>query len=242
MTPVYGKSAYKGHLSGMAINPEKTSLMGFGFRPAPLHVENVIIEPATSAKFLGFIIQNDLGLNQQVKSVSDKIRLAASRIRADGNNFNTRDRRRLYMGWVQGILCSNGCAYLPLLTKSQSQMLQTSCNCAIRSVAKLPRKSYDLSISNVRKHLKILSVDEVAEKLILTHAWKNRSNLKPIEIVGPITRSRSQGNIPQPNQKGMFGKMILTQSKCAFNKLTIEAKSENDPLKAKKIILETIKE
>ena len=42
-------------LSGMAINPEKTSLMGFGFRPTPLHVENVIIEPATSAKFLGFV-------------------------------------------------------------------------------------------------------------------------------------------------------------------------------------------
>ena len=227
-------------LSGLAINVEKTTLMGFGFQPAPVHVDNIVINPVNSTKFLGFMLQSDLGLDQQVKSISDKIRVAASKIRGDGNHFHLSDRRRLYMGWVQGALCSNGSAYLPLLSQAQASMLQTSCNSAIRSVAKLPRKSYDISITNVRKNLNILSVENIADKLILTHAWKERAKYQQTKPTGPTTRSRSQGNIPQPNQKGMLGKMIATNSRCAFNKLPLEVKLDNNPRRVKKNILKIV--
>jgi len=66
-------------LSGMALNIQKTALIGFGFTPDNVNIENFTIEPVTSIKFLGFIIQDDLGLEQQVKAVANKIRTAAPR-------------------------------------------------------------------------------------------------------------------------------------------------------------------
>ena len=125
-------------LAGMALNIEKTSIIGFGFSPEPLTINNTTIAPVSSFKFLGMTIEQSLGLDDHVKIVASKIRAAAAKIRADGSSFSTPDRRRLYMGWVQGVLCSNGAAYLPLLNQTQLDTLQTACNCAIRRVAKLP--------------------------------------------------------------------------------------------------------
>jgi len=138
-------------LAGMSLNVEKTKIMGFGFSPNPLMLGNIEIEPSSSMKFLGFTIQSNLGQDIHVNSVASKIRLAAAQIRADAKNFLTSDRRRLYMGWVQGALCSNGSVYLPLLTQTETDTLQTACNAAIRSIVKLPRKSWDVSISLIRK-------------------------------------------------------------------------------------------
>ena len=191
-------------LAGMALNIEKTSIIGFGFCPEPLTINNTTIAPVSSFKFLGMTIEQSLGLDDHVKIVASKIRAAAAKIRADGSSFSTPDRRRLYMGWVQGVLCSNGAAYLPLLNQTQLDTLQTACNCAIRSVAKLPRKSKDISISDVRQCLNISSVKTLANKAVLTQAWKNRESFNSTHTEGPQTRSRSIGNIPIIQTKRVF--------------------------------------
>ena len=146
------------------------------------------------------------------------------------------------MGWVQGVLCSNGAAYLPLLNQTQIDTLQTACNCAIRSVAKLPRKSKDISISDVRQCLNISSVKTLANKAALTQAWKNRESFNSTHTEGPQTRSRSIGNIPHPNQKGFLGKMISTKAKCAYNHLPKLCKTEESEEIAKKIIIKVAQE
>ena len=202
---------------------------------------NIEIEPSSSMKFLGFTIQSNLGQDLHVNSVAIKIRLAAAQIRADAKNFLTSDRRRLYMGWVQGALCSNGSVYLPLLTQTETDTLQTACNAAIRSIIKLPRKSWDVSISLIRKKMNILSVQDLADKAVLTEAWKSR-NLHQMKCSeGPVTRSRSNGNVPHPDQKGWRGKQISTLAKCAFNSLPKDCKETNDSQKAKIAIMNIIK-
>ena len=230
------------NLAGMALNVQKTMLMGYGFHPDPLSTCNSIIEPVSSLKFLGLTLENNFNFDLHVKSVSEKIRRAAANIRQEGRNFTTKDRRLLYMGWVQGTLCSNGTAYLPLLTQTQLDVLQTSCNAAIRSVAKLPRKSSHISVSSIRNSLNIMPVSKISEKLILTHAWKNRSLLLPKEPAGPLTRSRSRGNNPQPVQKGIIGKMISTLAVSAFNKLPLDVKLEESSSKAKYQIKKLVKQ
>jgi len=223
-------------LSGMSLNIQKTALIGFGFTPDNLNFENFTIEPVTSIKFLGFIIQDDLGLNQQVKAIANKIRTAASNIRSEGSNFSQKNHKIMYMGWVQGALCCNATAYLPLLTATQQDNIQTACNAAIRSVAKLPRKSADISISTTRKELDIMSVQNIADKQILMQAWKDRDRFRKTDVHGPMTRACSNGNIPQPVQKGIFGQIISTLSACAYNKLPLELKMESDRKKAKFMI------
>jgi len=219
--------------SGMALNIQKTTLMGFGFTPDPIHINNVNITPVTSMKFLGITVQSNLGLDQHVKALSTKIRMAAANIRSEGRHFGTRDRRTLYMGWVQGALCSNATAFLPLLSKTQTEMLQLSCNAAIRSVAKLPRKSAHTSISTVRKSLNILSVSDIAEKTTLMQAWKLRKELTISNRSGPQTRAASKGHIPHPIQKGLLGNLVKTHAALAFNKLPMEVKQEDSLAKAK---------
>ena len=78
-------------LAGIAPNIEKTTLMGVGFRPEPVTIENTTIEPVMSFKFLGMLLQDDLGLDQHVRSVSSKIRHAPSKIRGDGQHFTISD-------------------------------------------------------------------------------------------------------------------------------------------------------
>jgi len=223
-------------LAGLSLNIQKTSLMGFGFSPEPLVVGDVKIEAVHELKFLGMIIQDNLQVDKQVQSVSSKIRSAAAKIRCEGRNFGTCDRRRLYMGWVQGTLCSNAPAFLPVITKTQSNELQTSCNAAIRSVANLPRHSQDrISISSVGTQLKIMSVADITEKVILTQAWKSRHSFRALNLdsEGPTTRAKSNGNVPQPIQKGMRGKLISTQAQCAYNRLPKSIKEEDDESMAK---------
>ena len=194
-------------------------------------------------KFLGLTIEQSLGQDLQGKSISGKIRAAAAKIRADGTNFKITDRRRLYMGWVQGVLCSNSAAYLPLLNVTQIQELQTACNSAIRSVIKMPRKSTDISITDIRKRLNIMSVQDLADKPIYMQAWKDRAIINTKSNKGgPLTRSQARGDILQPDQRGILGKMVLTLAKCAYNKLPNECRNEEDAGRAKRQIQKFVKD
>jgi len=50
--------------AGIPINTAKTELMGIGFRPDPININGSQINPSTSIKFLGCIIQSDLKFDE----------------------------------------------------------------------------------------------------------------------------------------------------------------------------------
>jgi len=104
--------------------------------------------------------------------------------------------------------------------------IQIAANAAIRSIANLPRRSAHISISSISQSLNIRvpSISDITEKLILTRAWKTYDKIAQPNQTGPTTRSHSQGNVPQPNQQGILAKMINTLSICAFNRLPLEWK------------------
>ena len=106
------------------------------------------------------------------------------------------DRRSLYQAWVNGVLCSNGGAYLPLLNMTQTHNIQLACNQAIRAVAKLPRKSHDISITEIRNKLNLPSVEQMVERKSLQLAWRARSSLRSLheqsEQTGPKNARKKQ--------------------------------------------------
>jgi len=89
--------------------------------------------------------------------------------------------------------------------------------------------------------MNILSVQDLADKAVLTQAWKSRSLHQMKCSEGPVTRSRSNGNVPHPDQKGWRGKQISTLAKCAFNSLPKDCKETNDSQEAKIAIMNIIK-
>jgi len=167
-------------LAGMTLNASKTQIVGFGFTPAAQELHDITITPSSSFKFLGLTIESNLGIDIHVSNVCKKIRTAAARIRTEGSFLSTNDRRTLYQAWVNGVICSNGGAYLPILNNSQTTDLQTACNQAIRAVAKLPRKSRNISISDIHASNLIChaSIKQIAVRKCLMLAWKSRFTLR----------------------------------------------------------------
>ena len=224
-------------LAGMTLNVAKTQIVGFGFTPAVQVLHGISIEPSNNFKFLGMTIEGNLSIDMHVSHVCNKIRTAAARIRSEGSFLSTNDRRTLYQAWVNGIINSNGGAYLPLLNSSQTLDLQRACNQAIRAVVRMPRKSRDISITEIRSQLNLPSIEQIVERKCLMLAWRSRSILRSLqEQTGPTTRARSNGNLPAPDQKGLRGKMIATSIKLAWNRLPIGIKEEESSTKAKSLI------
>jgi len=177
-------------------------------------------------------IQDNLGIDTLISKLCKKIRSAAARIRSEAHYFNTKDRRTLYQAWINGVICSNGGAYLPLLNAAQASNLQIACNQGIRAIVGIPRKSRNLSISMLRSSLKLPSIEQIAERKLLTLAWKSRSTFHTNQE-GPQTRARSIGNIPAPDQRGIRGKMISTATSSAWNRLPLECKMMGSYTRAK---------
>ena len=215
----------------------KTQIIGFGFTPEVQVLHGISINPSSNFKFLGLTIEANLGIDMHVSHLCNKIRMAAARIRSEGSFLSTNDRRTLYQAWVNGVISSNGGAYLPLLNMSQTLDLQRACNQAIRAVVKLPRKSRDISITAIRSQLNLPSIEQITERKCLMLAWRSRSNLRSLhEETGPSTRARSKGNLPAPDQRGLQGKMIATSTRLAWNRLPFEIKEEETLAKAKSLI------
>ena len=227
-------------LAGMTLNAAKTQIVGFGFKPDVHTLHDIEVQPSSSFKFLGMTIEGNLSIDTHVANVCSKIRAAAARIRMEGSFLTMCDRRSLYQAWVNGVLCSNGGAYLPLLNTTQTHNIQLACNQAIRAVAKLPRKSHDISITEIRNKLNLPSVEQMVERKSLQLAWRARSSLRSLheqsEQTGPKTRARSNGNLPAPDQKGHRGKMISTSTRLAWNRLPLKIKEEEKFVKAKQLI------
>lgn len=219
---------------GLSLNSKKSELMGFGFSPQPLVVGGQTIEPKSEIKFLGYWITSDLSVNRQVQEVIRKIRYAAARIRAEGRHMGPWERRQLYAGWVNGQLCANGVAYLPLMKEKQVQALQRAANSAVRAVAGLPRWGL-APITEVRRGFKIESVEELSKKLICVEAWKrNHDRLWLTE--GTQTRGRKEGNFPLPDLRGHLGSCLENLAQVAWNKLPVTIKTQCDIQKVKRLV------
>ena len=80
--------------AGIPINTAKTELMGIGFRPDPININGSQINPSTSIKFLGCIIQSDLKFDEHISSLCQKVRYSASKIRSEGRFFTVKDKKR----------------------------------------------------------------------------------------------------------------------------------------------------
>ena len=221
--------------AGLPLNVAKSELLGFGFDPSPVTINNEIIHPSKCITFLGCRIQSDLHWDEQVTSLANKLRLAASRIRTDGRLFSPRDRLTLFNGWVLGSVHSNCLAFLPHLNDQQMNKLQISMNAGIRAVVNIPRYG-QAPLSDIRSSLQIPSIHNILDKTILLEAWKRRSEFSPLSLLGPTTRARAKGNIPHPVQKGYNGQTTATKAMLAWNNLPLDVKSCSSFRRAKSLI------
>ena len=220
--------------AGLTLNAAKSELIGFGVQPEPLVIEGSTIMPKTSFKFLGLTIDHDLKFHNHVDNIAKRMHSAAGHIRAEGRNLATNNRRILFNGWVRSILTSNGLAYLPHLCASQLQKVSAAYNAGIRAIYKLLKKCY-APIAELSKRLNIPSVEQIKDCLLFTEAWKRRHDLTK-EYEGPITRGRTNLNVPLPNKSGVNGKRLSTMVCDYWNRLPIHIKRENDQVKAKREI------
>mgnify|MGYP000927890953 FL=1 len=222
---------------GLTLNIKKSEVMGFGFVPNTIYIDNTPIIPQSSIKFLGLTIQSDLKWNLHVDQICSKIRASAGRIRFEGRHFTVNDKRKLYFAWSQGYLCSNALAFLPRINKGEQDKIQTACNSAIRAIYGLPRYGFT-PINRLRENLKIPSVADLTYKLLLEAAWKkNQNNTKlDLPLYGPVTRSRTNHLLIHPVQTGFYGQMISTKCDLAWNDLPLWIKKESRKEKAFELI------
>ena len=144
----------------------------------------------------------------------------------------------LYHGWIGGRLLSNAGAYLPLITDTQANEIQTACNSAARAVAGLPKRG-KYPMTEVRKSLNIDSVKNVTRINLLHEGWKARPSPKPNRR---ITRCICDKKIRLPKKTGWTGKKISTKRLEAWNELPLEIKLEENNHKAKALIKKFVRQ
>ena len=132
---------------------------------------------------------------------------------------------------------ANARAYLPLITDTQCQELQISCNAGIRAVAGLPRRGH-YPVSEHRRRLGIHSVSQTQESILLQEAWKR----KPSPREDPRTREQVKGNVKLPALSGWSGKMMKTRTLEAWNRLPSEIRDERSEVKVKRMVKEHVKQ
>ena len=86
--------------------------------------------------------------------------------------------------------------------------------------------------------MKIPSIEQITEKVILDAAWKKRELFRNENhaMSGPKTRARANGKVNHPIQKGYFGRMISTALVGGWNRLPSVIKDEDNAKRAKNMI------
>jgi len=227
------RTAWFNH-AGLTLNASKSELIGFGLQPNPLIIDGHTIHPSSSIKFLGLTIQSNLNFQEHVDNISNKMRSAAGRLRAECRHLDISDKRIIFNGWIRSLPTCNALAYLPHLNASQLQQLNAAYNSGIRSIFKLPKKGY-APISDLCARIKLPTIFQIKNYTLLLEAWKRRSSFDT-NFKGPTTRGRSNLNVPLPNTKGMAGKCLSNIICNYWNDLPLSVKVESCPIKAKNSI------
>ena len=207
---------------GLPLNIDKTEIMGFGFEPSPVEIGDITIYPKNEMTFLGIKIQNNLKWSSQISLLCNKIRSAAGRIRVDGRNLTTGDKRMLYMGWIQGLIFSNSPVVLATISSSELSDLQTACNAGIRAMVGIPKYGY-ADITAIRKKFRIPSVEDIVEYSLQCSAWKFFAHCS-FERPGPMTRSKANMILPHPDQRGHHAKISENLFVQAWNRIPLPVK------------------
>jgi len=210
---------------GLSLNLNKSEIIGIGYSPAPVKIDDMLICLKQEITFLGIKIQSDLKWSSQVSALSGKIRSAASRIRIEGRHLTITDRRMLYMGWIQSQFFCNGLVVLPTITQTEQNTLQTSLNAGIRAIVGLPKYGF-ADISAIRSKLNIPSIEAITEYSLQWAAWK-KFHGSSFDPVGISTRSKANKLILHPDQRGHRGKMYDSMLTMAWNRIPLTTKSEN---------------
>ena len=202
-------------------------------------VDGCLVAPKNEIKFLGLTISSDLSWKSHTKSLCDKIRFSAGRIRTEGRFFSMKDKKLLFNGWIRGLVHSNGLAYLPFVNKNELKDIQVAMNSGIRAMFGLRRFGND-PIGDLRKDLKIPTILEIKKYVVHKAAWASRDKFLSYESRGPVTRGRSKMNLPLPDEKGWRGKMVSTILFKAWNELSCVVKSCNIEEKVKYLLKQEI--
>jgi hypothetical protein len=98
-----------------------------------------------------------------------------------------------------------------------------------------------LSISSIRRELKLKSVDDIISQMKLIRGWRMRNQFRNEgnTYEGPQTRSRVNGNIQVPMTKGT--KKVLPCIIKAYNDLPVHIKMVENCTKAKYLIRKFIR-
>ena len=219
---------------GIALNLAKTEIIGFGFTPDSININGHMVNPKTEITYLGVHIQSNLRWNSHIKSLCNKIRSSAARIRLEGRHFCIRDKRKLYSGWILGSIYNSGLAYLSNATQSELNDIQVAMNSGIRAIFGLPRYGH-VEISALRQKLKLPSISSIKSRILSIEAWKRFSS-KEQSRNGPLTRARKNRNFPLPDQKGHKGKLLNNMLVGVWNSLPTELKNQETIVSAKRRI------
>lgn len=219
--------------AGLTMNPKKTELIGFGFTPEPIIVGGLEVTPVSKIKFLGLQIQSDMRWSSHVEDLCTSIRRAAGRIRVEGRYLNQKERTILYHGWVGGKLHCNARAYMPSLSESEIEKLQTAANAAVRAVGGRPRKGV-LDVSKLRRDLRIQSVRDVKRSYEMLEAWERREHFRlECESRERSTRSKTEGRVCAPDQRGHKKYLTSTIAANTWNALPDFVRDTNNKMRAK---------
>ena len=130
-----------------------------GCNPDAIMVDGCLVVPKKELLFLGSKISSDLGWKAHIKSLCEKIRFSAGRIRTEGRLFSLNDKKLLFIGWIRGLVHANSLAYLPFVTKKELNDVQVAMNSGVRAMFNLRRFGND-PVNHLRKNLKIPSILE----------------------------------------------------------------------------------
>lgn len=210
--------------TGFSLNSGKSEIMSFNCSLKPIEVGDQEIQPKSCMKFLGLSIQADLKWQLHIDSISNKIRRAAAKIRNDGKLYSIQDKRVLYFAWIQGTLRSNLLSYMPYISTSQFDTLQTAANAGVRAVVGARRYGH-IPMSKIRKDLNIPSVRDLHHRTLYFEAWKNRDGFRNISNTCRSTRATSSGNIVLKNVKGWTRQTTIQKLSEAWNDLPVNMKN-----------------
>jgi len=219
---------------GIALNLAKTELIGFGFKPDCITIDNHSISPSQDKKYLGVCIQSNLRWDKHIHNLCNKLRSAAGRIRVEGRHFGISDRKKLFMGWCLGQIYSNGLVFLASATQKELNSIQVAMNAGVRAIYNLPRYGY-VEASVLRSKLMLPSVETIKSRILSIEAWKRFSkNNDMVLSSGPTTRGRKNKKMPLPDLKGHKGKLFGNLLVSFWNKLPLDIKNQENTTGAKR--------
>ena len=223
----------------MVMEESKTEVLPINKHIGVINAPHGNINPKDTIIFLGFHLQKNLKIRQQVTITVAKINRSTGRI-WQFPNLPQKCEVMLYFALVQSHLMTNAACVLPFLTAEQSLKIQRACNNAIRAIITLRWRKTDSkpkSITKIRQKLGIPSVAELTQRVVAFEAWKDRENLNFTSTGTQTTyKTRNSHLLKIPDEIGPKKWSLRPKIVKSWNELPPEIKICSDHKKAKNLI------